>query len=304
MAKQRNKYVEERKMQITKHADKILHSAKKKNAKLSKNDPKYIPESELTIDKVIENKLKNIKNPKPGSLLVQIHLEYPFINDLKWEHVTWDFPKTDKDKIRYAVYKNLWSTNENYYVMCGRDSGMDFMLYKGDPLLVHAVLGVIVGPSKCKHSKDFNSEFSNTDVLTTKVPGICVYVHKKKAVDCRESLADCSVLSSASSAATSNESELHRPFPSSNISNASKLQSPSSTSSCISEKVGAAACFQEPFNNSRLGISVQNMIGFVRVNNYENRKTLLAFVEADMETVHYQTIKWEGNQFGGLNSFQ
>lgn len=144
-ARQRNKYFEERKKQISKHADKILSSARKKNAQLTLDDPKRIPDAELTLDRVINDKMASMPPPKPGSLLVQIHLEYPFINDLTSEPATWNFPKTPSQEMLYLVYKDLWA--KKYWVLCGKDSGVDFLLYEGDPLLVHATIGVKAVPS-------------------------------------------------------------------------------------------------------------------------------------------------------------
>ncbi|KAF2363664.1 tRNA intron endonuclease catalytic domain-like [Trinorchestia longiramus] len=159
-AKQRNKYYEERKVQINKHASKILQSAKKKNAKLAEGDPNKIPDSELTLEKVISDKLEQISPPKEGSLLSQIHNEYPFMKDLVSEPADWTFPSTEREKRLYYVFKDLWQ--KNYWIMAGGDCGVDFLAYKGDPILVHATFGVTVVASDCQAAHGPNSPSSST----------------------------------------------------------------------------------------------------------------------------------------------
>lgn len=252
LKKQEERYFEERKMQVSKHATKILQSARKKNAKLSKTDPKYVPQSEITLEKVLEARMKNIPPPKPGSLLVQIHLEYPFINDLKWKAIKWEFPKSQSDKVMYTVFKDLWL--KNYFVTSGLESGMDYMLYKGDPLLVHAVLGVVV--------------IDNTDIPPRNTTSAS--------------------LANQSSMLSSNKNSFIKMHGKS-----SGIDSKTETDTRSSDSVTASVSTANKDLNS--GLRVLDLVSYVRVNNFEKRKTLLAFVRPDF-SICYQTVKWEGNK--------
>ncbi|KAA0200470.1 hypothetical protein HAZT_HAZT009468 [Hyalella azteca] len=151
-ALQVEKYYEDRKRHITKNADKILQSAKKKNDKLDPGDPKKVPDSELTKEKVINDKINQIPPPKLGSMLVRIHNECPFIKELKSEKAPWDFPSRRRDKLVYHAFKDLWE--RGYWLLSGLDCGVDFLLYTDDPILVHAMYGVVVVPATADDSED------------------------------------------------------------------------------------------------------------------------------------------------------
>ena len=139
---QRAKYYKDRKAQIEKNASKIIKSAKEKNAKLGPSHPDYIPEEELSESRILDAKFSKIPPPKPGSLLVESHKEYPFLDTLKTEKAVFQFPRTEHEKMRYTVYKDLHRTN--YWVIDGGEEGFDFILYKGRPNLVHGHLAVKV----------------------------------------------------------------------------------------------------------------------------------------------------------------
>ena len=109
---------------------------------MSKDDPKYIPDSELTPDKVMQNKFSKIQKPKPGSLLIQINAESPFLEQMSPKEYDWKFPDTLKRKLRYITYRDLY--DRNYWIVDGFDQGMDFMLYQTSPEISHGFAGVVI----------------------------------------------------------------------------------------------------------------------------------------------------------------
>ncbi|GFR24325.1 tRNA-splicing endonuclease subunit Sen34 [Trichonephila clavata] len=55
--------------------------------------------------------------------------------------VNLNFPSSEKEKLRYAVYKDLWE--KNYYITAGVKFGGDFLVYEGDPLKYHALFIIV-----------------------------------------------------------------------------------------------------------------------------------------------------------------
>ncbi len=56
--------------------------------------------------------------------------------------ITWNYPQTEEEKRRFAVYKDLHE--KNYYMTAGDRFGCDFLAYKEDPLLVHSEFMVFI----------------------------------------------------------------------------------------------------------------------------------------------------------------
>ncbi|KAI8373040.1 tRNA intron endonuclease [Radiomyces spectabilis] len=55
---------------------------------------------------------------------------------------TWIYPLTDMDRLRYQVYKYLWS--QSFYITGGAKFGGDYLAYPGDPMRFHSqyIIGV------------------------------------------------------------------------------------------------------------------------------------------------------------------
>lgn len=45
------------------------------------------------------------------------------------EVTDWNYPHTEKESIRYQIFKDLWE--KGYYVTCGQKFGGDFLVYPG-----------------------------------------------------------------------------------------------------------------------------------------------------------------------------
>ncbi|XP_050532768.1 uncharacterized protein LOC126900834 isoform X2 [Daktulosphaira vitifoliae] len=81
----------------------------------------------------LKREISNIK-PYDASSKVLIHL---FDNE-GLEATNAELPeiKTDHEKLRYKVFKDLWT--KGFYLTCGIKFGGDFLVYNGDPLTYHA----------------------------------------------------------------------------------------------------------------------------------------------------------------------
>ncbi|GFW67173.1 tRNA-splicing endonuclease subunit Sen34 [Trichonephila clavipes] len=95
----------------------------------------------INIDKdaVIAEELAKVPDVNKEFSMVQ------FFTESLWKQETtsakFKFPKSKKEKLRYAVYKNLWE--KNYYITAGLKFGGDFLVYEGDPLKYHALFIVV-----------------------------------------------------------------------------------------------------------------------------------------------------------------
>uniref|UniRef100_A0A6A7FY82 tRNA-intron lyase n=1 Tax=Hirondellea gigas TaxID=1518452 RepID=A0A6A7FY82_9CRUS len=280
-SKQRNRYIEDRKRHMMKHSDKILASAKKKNAKLAKDNPKRIPENKLTIENIISDKVKDLKLPGRGSLVVQIHMEYPFINDLKSVPVRWNYPITEREIMAYLVYRDLWQ--KGYWVVSGTECSLDFLLYKGDPMMVHACLGVKVVAS------DIDTNTSDATSIFDKL--------KLTNNDCKEKSTETPIKTTNNTITKSNDiikdyackpDAEKQSYINSNVKHLRVPIIPAE-----GEAVGGKSIFANP------GISIEKMVGLVRMNGIAKRNLLLAYVQRN-GTITYHTIKWNGFEFGGV----
>eukprot|EP00117_Sycon_ciliatum_P013643 scpid74680/ scgid5625/ tRNA-splicing endonuclease subunit Sen34; Leukocyte receptor cluster member 5; tRNA-intron endonuclease Sen34 len=61
-----------------------------------------------------------------------------------------DYPRTESECQRWMVFKHL--TDQGYHLCSGLNFGADFIMYKGDPLLVHSCAIVLVVPHSQKMS--------------------------------------------------------------------------------------------------------------------------------------------------------
>ncbi|XP_065898297.1 tRNA-splicing endonuclease subunit Sen34-like [Dysidea avara] len=78
--------------------------------------------------------------------------------------VRWSFPQTPQEELHYKVFRDLWT--KGYYLTAGLKYGGDYLVYPGDPFLVHSHYVAIV--------KDSSEVFSTQQLIlagrvTTKV---------------------------------------------------------------------------------------------------------------------------------------
>ncbi|XP_050430616.1 tRNA-splicing endonuclease subunit Sen34 [Adelges cooleyi] len=90
---------------------------------------------------VMELKREILKiKPYDASSQVLIHLNEPKLKAL--EIMLPEFT-TDFEKLRYKVFKDLWT--KGFYLTCGIKFGGDYLVYNGDPLAYHAQYIVCCG---------------------------------------------------------------------------------------------------------------------------------------------------------------
>ncbi|KAL5493157.1 hypothetical protein EMCRGX_G014295 [Ephydatia muelleri] len=82
------------------------------------------------------------RTPRKGSCsfspLVRIHVADPMANlsPAHFSPASWTYPRTELEAIRYKVFVDLWS--RHYYITPGLKYGGDYLVYPGDPALVHS----------------------------------------------------------------------------------------------------------------------------------------------------------------------
>ncbi|GIX75071.1 tRNA-splicing endonuclease subunit Sen34 [Caerostris darwini] len=95
----------------------------------------------INIDKnaIIEAELAKITGVSKEFCRVQLFTECPWKQETL--PVILNYPSTEREKIRCAVYKDLWE--KDYYITAGSKFGGDFLAYQGDPLKYHALFIVV-----------------------------------------------------------------------------------------------------------------------------------------------------------------
>lgn len=130
--------IQQRKEEIEKVAGKILEGKRKKfEEKGWLTDPNSKTEKfVLTKERVIADEMKKIKKLPEHLQVVEIFTENPLIDMLEPDEVEWSFPSSNSERLRYAVFRDLWE--REYYISTGQKFGGDFLVYPGDPHLFHA----------------------------------------------------------------------------------------------------------------------------------------------------------------------
>ncbi|GFS45209.1 tRNA-splicing endonuclease subunit Sen34, partial [Nephila pilipes] len=95
----------------------------------------------INIDKnaIIEAELAKVTDVSKELCMIQFFAESLWKREVT--PVSLNKPSTEKEKLRYAVYKDLWE--KNYYITAGVKFGGDFLVYEGDPLKYHALFIIV-----------------------------------------------------------------------------------------------------------------------------------------------------------------
>lgn len=125
----------ERKQTILNMADKII--AGKLEKFMDQNTGMSLKEAE---DEIIKREMAKIPTITEENCANKIYTNCPFDKRLETV-VDFEYPKTDKQLIRYRVFKDLW--NKNYYITNGIKFGSDFLVYEMDPIVVHSKYMVV-----------------------------------------------------------------------------------------------------------------------------------------------------------------
>jgi len=127
-------FKEERKEEILRIADKIVDGKRKKLAAKRKAE-----EAEVEVDKeaIIRQEIARIRPITRDMAAVQIFNGDPWITEEDKTVSSWSCPvDTALQKCRLFTYKDLW--NNGYFITDGAKFGGDFLVYLGDPVMVHA----------------------------------------------------------------------------------------------------------------------------------------------------------------------
>ncbi|XP_052764569.1 tRNA-splicing endonuclease subunit Sen34-like [Mya arenaria] len=139
-------FKEDRKVELKRCLPKIIEGKKAKRNKLldeRKKKGEDIPDSEYEAE--IELRVEDIAIPdiEKRHMMVQTPLECA-TKKTTYKPVDWDFPHTDSEKLRYAVFRDLWE--RGHFITSGLKFGGDFLSYPGDPSRFHSFFIVVCRP--------------------------------------------------------------------------------------------------------------------------------------------------------------
>lgn len=148
--------VEERKREIHEKIDVIVEGKKRKLLGLStkKKSKRKEGENELMLNElstnesdivdkneVLEEELSKIKTPPESCTTIQIFTKTPWLKRVHSANVTWNYPSTPSEVLKYKVFRHFWE--DGYFLTSGNKFGGDFLVYPGDPLKFHAYFLVL-----------------------------------------------------------------------------------------------------------------------------------------------------------------
>ncbi|XP_065211236.1 tRNA-splicing endonuclease subunit Sen34 [Planococcus citri] len=133
-------HIERRKKELEEKIDFIIEGKKRKNPLMHDMNKEKIIEEELEKTRVLCEKNANF-------ILTD---EDILIDESKLVDAQWTYPNSNKEKLRYEVFKDLWE--RNFRLTCGVNFGGDFLCYEGDPIEFHASYIVACRPSDSKIS--------------------------------------------------------------------------------------------------------------------------------------------------------
>jgi len=101
------------------------------NANITIDSDASEPEDSLTVEDV----MKGDTETSAKHTLLQIFTENPWKRNYS-PATSFQFPATERDFLRYAVFKDLWK--KGYFLTSGVKFGGDFLVYPGDPSRYHS----------------------------------------------------------------------------------------------------------------------------------------------------------------------
>ncbi|KAH3709485.1 hypothetical protein DPMN_068948 [Dreissena polymorpha] len=139
-------YTRERQEEIKRKLPQIIAGKKAKRNKVldeRRKNGEIIDDSEF--EKEIEMTVEDVGIPtlQEASMLMEIPLACdpstttPVL-------VKWTYPKSDKEVLRYRVFRDLW--DKGHYLTSGSKFGGDFIAYPGDPSRFHSLFIVVCKP--------------------------------------------------------------------------------------------------------------------------------------------------------------
>lgn len=109
-----------------------------------KSDEVYLSNPECSTDKNLDTIISVTEEDRKyydHSLRVHLPTSTEILKNIL-DPLDTNFLSTQKDKVRFAVYKNLW--DKGYYITSAEKFGGDFLVYTSDPLRYHSNFIVVI----------------------------------------------------------------------------------------------------------------------------------------------------------------
>lgn len=131
-------YKEICKEQVEERIDTIIEGKKRKllAKKKKQNGEEENSELEINREALVESEIERKLAAATSSYLIQIPTASPFISEEDVEPIEWKYPETQKEKVKYKVYKDLYE--KGYTLTPGVKFGGDFLAYPGEAWKFHA----------------------------------------------------------------------------------------------------------------------------------------------------------------------
>ncbi|XP_022203228.1 tRNA-splicing endonuclease subunit Sen34 [Nilaparvata lugens] len=134
-------YDEVRKKQVSSMIDRIIAGKRRKLSAGKSNEDGQASEPELDREAILKAQLEKTSKTPVVNTLVQTPTADVWHKDSVESNVTWSYPSTETEKLKYAVFKDLW--NKGYYITSGQKFGGDYLVYPGDPVKFHSQFIVV-----------------------------------------------------------------------------------------------------------------------------------------------------------------
>ena len=139
LEEQRDLCTKQEEENLSKRIDQIVEGKRRKIEKKFSNHPNLNSIlNDITPENVYEEERQRIRKLPENKMVVQTYLQSPFIDHMATKDLTWDYPRSSNEILRYKIFKDLWE--KKYFVTNGLNFGVDLLAYPGDPLVYHANL--------------------------------------------------------------------------------------------------------------------------------------------------------------------
>ncbi|XP_025089502.1 tRNA-splicing endonuclease subunit Sen34-like isoform X2 [Pomacea canaliculata] len=138
---QQDLYKQERQQEMIRQLPNIIEGKKAKRQHAKSSDDQTDSIKEELLNEELEVKSMPLTPTPEKHMLVQLLTENPWENDTMSVEEDWAYPTTSFEKLRYAVFKDLWE--KGFYLTSGQKFGGDFLAYPGDPSRFHSFYIVI-----------------------------------------------------------------------------------------------------------------------------------------------------------------
>ncbi|KAK7487334.1 hypothetical protein BaRGS_00021423 [Batillaria attramentaria] len=154
---QQELYHEDRRREMMKRLPLILEGkkAKRKRVLAEAGEADMSAEDDSVADEITVDSLP-VTVTAEKHMLLQLFTENPWTRETENAAGDWQFPTTEAEKLRCAVFRDLWE--KEYFLTSGQKFGGDFLAYPGDPSRFHSFYIVIC--------VDFNKQLPALDIVS------------------------------------------------------------------------------------------------------------------------------------------